>query len=63
MTRARRCGLVAAQPGNAACGVGDRRLDFGLAGERDLGLHLAGVRIEYVAVRPDVPLTCLPPMK
>ncbi len=29
--------------------VGDRRLHVGLAGERDLGLHLAGVRIEHVA--------------
>ena len=26
------------------CGIGDGLLDLGLAGERDLGLHLAGVR-------------------
>ena len=29
--------------------VRDRLFDLGLAGECDLGLHLAGVRIEYVA--------------
>ena len=33
-------------------GVGDGLLDLGLAGERDLGLHLAGVRIEHVAGPP-----------
>ena len=30
-------------------GVGDGLLDLGFAGEGDLGLHLAGVRIEHVA--------------
>ena len=30
-------------------GVGDRVLDLGLAGEGDLGLHLAGVGVEHVA--------------
>src|SRR6478736_4370090 len=32
--------------------VRDRLLDLGLARERDLGLHFAGVRIEYVAGPP-----------
>ena len=49
ITRARRCGLVAAQAGCAACGIGDGLLDLGLAGERDLGLDLAGVGVEHVA--------------
>ena len=31
-------------------GVGDRLFDLGLAGEGDLGLHLAGVRVEHVAL-------------
>ena len=30
-------------------GIGDGLLDLGLAGERDLGLHLAGIGIEHVA--------------
>ena len=50
ITRARRCGLVAAQAGEGGLGVGDRLLDLGLAGEGDLGLHLAGVGVEHVAV-------------
>jgi hypothetical protein len=41
ITRARRCGLVA---------VGDRGLDLAPAGKGDLGLHLAGVGIEHVAL-------------
>ena len=49
MTRARRWGLVAAQPGCAACGIGDGVLDFGVLGESDLGLHIAGIGIENVA--------------
>ena len=36
--------------------VRDDLLDFGLAGERDLGLHLAGVRIEDVAASAGRPL-------
>ena len=49
ITRARRCGLVAAQAGCAAAALAMACLDLGLAGERDLGLHLAGIGIEHVA--------------
>ena len=40
-------------PGRLGRGrVGDRLLDLGLAGKGDLGLNLAGVRVEHVAGPP-----------
>ena len=46
------------------CRIGDGVFDLGLAGERDLGLHLAGIGIEHVAgAARKPPATSLPPMK
>ncbi len=50
MTRARRCGLVAAQAGCAAIGGVDRLLEIGGGAEADLGLDLALVGVEHVAL-------------
>ncbi len=44
---------VGGRPGRLGRGrVGDDLLDLGFARERDLGLHLAGVRVEHVAGAP-----------
>ena len=59
MTRARRCGLVAAQAGCAAAAIDDRVLDLGVLGQRDLGLHLAGIGIEHIAEPPRTALDLL----
>ena len=48
-TRARRCGLVAAQAGCAASATAIACSTSDLLGERDPRLHLAGVGIEHVA--------------
>ena len=50
MTRARRCGLVAAQPGWRGIGGVDRLLEVGGGAEADLGLDLALVGVEHVAL-------------
>ena len=49
MTRARRCGLVAAQAGLRGAGGVHRPLEVGGGAERDLRLDLALVGVEDVA--------------
>ena len=49
MTRARRCGLVAAQAGWAARGGVHRPLEIGGGAEPDVGLDGALVGVEHVA--------------
>ncbi len=44
ITRARRCGLVAAQPGCAASALAMAASTSAFGRERHLGLHLAGAR-------------------
>ena len=50
ITRARRCGLVAAQAGCAALRGVDRFLEVGGGAEADMGLDLALVGVEHVAL-------------
>ena len=52
ITRARRCGLVAAQAGCAASAFAIACSTSDLAGKGHLGLHLAGVGVEHVAGPP-----------
>ena len=48
MTRARRCGLVLAQAGCAALAFSTAAAHLALGGERDLGDHFAGHRLEDI---------------
>ena len=50
ITRARRCGLVAAQAGCAALRGVDRLLEVGGGAEADIGLDLALVGVEHIAL-------------
>ena len=50
MTRARRCGLVAAQAGCAALAASTAFCEVGGGAEADLGLDLALVGVEHVAL-------------
>ena len=55
ITRARRCGLVAAQRGCARCAPCDGGVELGGGGERHPRLHLAGRRVEDVGEAAGAP--------
>ena len=63
MTRARRCGLVAAQPGKAASALAIAFSTSDLLAKATLACTSPVLGLNTSPCRPDVPLTCLPPMK
>ena len=63
MTRARRCGLVAAQDGNAACAFSIAFSTSDLLASATLACTSPVFGLNTSPERPDVPETSLPPMK
>src|SRR5271163_4008857 len=63
MTRARRCGLVAAQPGQAASALAIACSTSDFAASATLACTSPVLGLNTSPKRPDVPCTALPPMK
>ena len=63
MTRARRCGLVAAQAGCAAAALAMACSTSALLAKATLACTSPVFGLNTSPVRPEPPLTCLPPTK
>ena len=62
-TRARRCGLVAAQAGCAALAFSTAAATSALEASGTRARRVPSIGWNTSPKRPDVPFTCLPPMK